>query len=75
MDRRGGEWSIAELLTTLARLGLDVGSTHPYKAVFNAVSYEKQRGRIQRTGRGRYRAGSIPQRTRMRLVARLRSVA
>ena len=62
-------WTTAELADRLVEAGFDVGG-RPSKVVADALRWEQGRGRVVRTGRGRYVAGSVPGATMRRIRRR-----
>jgi hypothetical protein len=65
-----GPLSVAELAVELDRQGFSVdGRTS--KAISDALRWEVARGRVGRSGRGRYRSGYIPRSTEHRIWQRV----
>jgi hypothetical protein len=59
-------WTPAELAAEVAAAGFRVQG-RPGKVVSDHLRAEVNRGRVERIGRGRYRAGTIPDTTRRRM--------
>lgn len=59
-------WTTAELAAEVADAGFRVQG-RPGKVVSDHLRAEVNRGRVERIGRGRYRAGTIPGTTRRRM--------
>ena len=65
-----GPSSVADVVAELHRWGFIVAG-RPSKTVSDALRWEIGRGRVFRTGRGRYRAGWAPRSTEHRIIQRV----
>jgi hypothetical protein len=63
---RGRDLSVPELVAQLGVLGVRPRSANPGKDVADALRWEVRRGRVIRTGWGRYQLGRLPRTTRWR---------
>lgn len=73
-DAAGLEVTVKQLCAALERRGFTVRG-RPSKVVSDALRVELVKGRAYRTGRGRYRIGTLPRTTRWRCHQRLRDAA
>lgn len=65
-----GPSTVEELIDSLNQQGFDIGD-RPSKKVSDALRWEQQRGRVFRSGRGRYVAGLTPRATEYRIGQRV----
>lgn len=65
-----GPCSIGELAAELDSRGFSVQG-RPSKAISDALRWERERGRVFRAGRGRYRPASMPRSTEYRIHHRV----
>jgi hypothetical protein len=59
----GCERSVSELVEVVVAAGGRLDEDAPRKQVADAIRWEIRRGRVRRTGWGRYAAGSVPRST------------
>ena len=74
LDRAGRPCSIAELIDQLDQLGLVVHGADPRKTVSDVLRWELTKGRVVRTGFGRYEALPRPPSTARKHRERLRDI-
>lgn len=68
-----GPCTVPELLAVLRYWGFTVAG-RPSKTVSDALRWERQRGRVGRSGRGRYRLGWMPRGTEHRIHTRVEAL-
>jgi hypothetical protein len=74
LDLAGRPCSIAELIDQLEQLGLVVHGADPRKTVSDVLRWELTKGRVVRTGFGRYEALPRPPSTARKHRERLRDI-
>jgi hypothetical protein len=65
-----GPSTVEELVDSLTQQGFDIGD-RPSKKVSDALRWEQGRGRVFRSGRGRYVQGLMPRSTEYRIDQRV----